>query len=52
MGLGFLCLDSPELQGFLESRNGHVVSLEDSSTLRDDALDIGYVPPTPYSLSV
>lgn len=49
MGLGFLCSelrDSPELQDFLESRNGHVVSLEDSSTL-GDILDIGYVPPTP-----
>lgn len=52
MSLDFLCLDSPELQDFLESRNGHVVSLEDSSTLGDDVLDIGYVPPAPYSMSV
>lgn len=51
MGVGFLCSDSPELQYFLESRNGYVVSLEDSSTL-GDVLDIGYVLPTPYPLSV
>lgn len=42
-GVRFFASDSPELQDFLESRNGHVVSLEDSSTLGDDVLDIGCI---------